>query len=159
MNNYFFIVADRGKLKAYRAEKAPAGRSPHVELVETISLVEAHLSPTEIFTDEAGSFPTQTGAGSRQTIQGNSIAERHYEIEEDRRSAKQLAKHIEDILRREKPDGWAFAAPADIQEMILAELEPGFVGQLSERLARDLVNIPANEVLDHFSSVRAVPMT
>jgi hypothetical protein len=40
MNSYFFIVADRGNLKAYRAEEAPAGRSPRVKLVEAISLVE-----------------------------------------------------------------------------------------------------------------------
>jgi hypothetical protein len=26
---------------------------------------------------------------------------------------------------------------------------------LSERIARDLVNIPANQVLDHFTGVRA----
>jgi hypothetical protein len=116
-----------------------------------MTLAEAHLSVSETFTDAAGSFPTQTGAGSRQTVQGNSIAERHYDIEEDRRSAKQLAKRIGDILRREKPDGWAFAAPADIQTAVLAELEPTLRAQLSERLPRDLVNVPAEQLGEHFS--------
>ena len=102
MNSYFFIVADRGNLKAYRAEEAPARRSPRVKLVEAIPLVGAHLSTGKIFTDEAGAFLRQTGAGPRQTVQGNSIAERHYDIEEDRRCAKQLAEHIENVLHREK---------------------------------------------------------
>jgi hypothetical protein len=155
MNSYFFIVADRGNLKAYRAEEAPARRLPRVKLVEAIPLVGAHLSTAKIFTDEAGAFPKQTGAGPRQTVQGNSIAERHYDIEEDRRCVKQLAEHIENILHREKPGEWSFAAPADLQGSVLAALEPNLRGKLSERIARDLVNIPANQVLDHFTGVRA----
>src|SRR5688500_17544703 len=124
MNSYFIITADRGTLKAYRAEKTPEGRPPRLQLVEDVAQAEAHLSVTERVTDEAGGFPTQTGAGSRQTVHGNSIAERHYDIEDDRRSAIQLANHIGDILNREKPNGWSFAAPADIQDAVLAELEP-----------------------------------
>jgi hypothetical protein len=155
MNSSFFITADRGNLKAYRAEKAPAGRSPRLELVEAISLADAHLSVTERFTDEAGSFPTQTGAGSRQTMQGNSIAERHYDIEDDRRIMKQLAKHIGDILHREKPDGWSFAAPAEIHNAVISEVEPSLREQLLERLPRDLVNVPPDQLLEHFSAVRA----
>jgi len=157
MNSSFFIVADRGNLKAYRVEKTPAGRPPRVELVEGISLIEPHLSSSELFTDEAGAFPRQTGGGPRRTMQGNSIAERHYDIEEDRRSAKLLAKHIGDILRREKPEEWSFAAPGDIQESVLAELEPHLRARLSARLACDLVNIPAHQLLDHFTGVHAGP--
>jgi Protein required for attachment to host cells len=153
MNDSLFIIADRGKLKAFRAEKARTGRAYRLDLVEAITLAEAHLSVRERFTDEAGSFPTQTGAGSRQTVQGNSIAERHYDIEDDRRSAKQLAKHINEILHREKPSGWSFAAPAEIQPAVLSEVEPGLREQLLERLPQDLVNVPANQLLEHFSTV------
>jgi hypothetical protein len=159
MNGSFFIIADRGILKAYRAERAPAGRPPHLKLVETITLAEAHLSVAERFTDEAGSFPTRTGAGPRQTVQGNSIAERHYDIEEDRRTAKQLARHIGDILHREKPSGWSFAAPAEIQEAVISEVEPSLREQLLERLPRDLVKVPPDQLLKHFSAVRAVPVS
>lgn len=157
MNSYFFIIADRGNLKAYRAKKAPAGRPPRMELVDAITLVEAHLSVAERFTDEAGSFPTQTGASPRQTIQGNSIGERHYEIEEDRRLVKQLAMHIENIPHREKPNGWSFAAPAEILAAVLAEVEHNLREQLLERLPRDLVKVPPDQLLERFSAVRAVP--
>ena len=159
MNSNFFIVADRGNLKAYRARKTPAGRPPRAELVEAISLVAAHLSENERFTDDAGAFPAQTGSGSGQTVQANSIGERHYEIEETRRSVKQLAKHIAGILHREKPERWSFAAPAEIQDAVLAELEPRLSSQVSERVARDLANIPPQQVLEHFSAVCAAPAT
>jgi hypothetical protein len=157
MNSSFFIVADRGKLKAYRAAKASGGRPRRLDLVEDLTLAEAHLSVSERFTDEAGSFPTQTGAGPRQTVQGNSIAERHYDIEDDRRSAKQLARRINDILHRERPSGWSFAAPAEFQQAVIAEVEPGLREHLLERLPRDLVNVPADQLLKHFSTVAAVP--
>ena len=133
------------------------GRPRRMELVEGITLAEAHLSVSERFTDGAGSFPTQTGAGPRQTVQGNSIAERHYDIEDDRRSAKQLAKHINEILHREKPSSWSFAAPAEIQQAVLAEVEPALRDQLLERLPRDLVNVPADQLLEHFSNAGAAP--
>src|SRR5688572_23873030 len=68
MKSSFFIVANRGNLKAYRAEKVPADRPPRMQLVQAITLPDAHFKPTDIFTDEAGGFPAQTGAGSRQTI-------------------------------------------------------------------------------------------
>jgi hypothetical protein len=156
MNDSLFIIADRGKLKAYRAEKAPAGRPRRLDLIEAITLPEAHLSVGERFTDEAGSFPTQTGAGPRQTVQGNSMAERHYDIEDDRRSAKELARHINEILHREKPSGWSFAAPAEMQQAVLSKVEPRLREQLLQELPRDLVNVPPDQLLGHFSPVGAV---
>ena len=88
-------------------------------------------------------------------MQGNSIAERHYDIEDDRRSAKQLAKHINDILRREKPDGWSFAAPAEIQQAVVSEVKPGLREQLLACVPQDLVNVPPNQLLEHFSTAPA----
>lgn len=157
MNSYFFILADQGNLKAYRAEKAPGERPPRMVLVQALSLAEAHLSPAERFTDDFGAFPIQTGAGPRQTVQGNSAGEKHYDIEDTRRLVKQLGGHISEILRREKPEWWSFAAPAEIQEAVLAELEPDFREHLAERLPRDLVNTPPQGLLEHFSAVRTAP--
>jgi hypothetical protein len=154
MKSSFFIVADRGNLKAYRAEKVPADRPPRMHLVETITLAEAHLKTTDIFTDEAGAFPAQTGAGSRQMVQGNSIAERHYDVENDRRLTKQLAQHIGNILRQENVEWWSFAAPSDIHDAIVTHLEPAVRNRIAEHVAADLVKIPASDLLDHFSEVR-----
>jgi len=153
MKSSFFIIADRGNLKAYRAEKVPADRPPRMQLVQAFTFTEAHLKPTDIFTDEAGAFPAQTGPGARQSF-GNSTAERHYEVENDRRMVKQLAQHISSILREEKVEWWSFAAPSEIHDAIVTQLEPGFRNRIAEHVPSDLVNTPPAELLDHFSSVR-----
>ena len=156
MKSSFFIVADRGNLKAYRAEKVPADRPPRMQLVQAFTLTEAHFKSTDIFTDEAGAFPNQTGAGGRQGVQGNSIAERHYDVEKDRRLVKQLAQHITSVLRQENIDWWSFAAPSEIHDAIVNQLEPAFRNRIAEHVTSDLVNTPPSDLLDHFSEVRTV---
>lgn len=155
MKSSFFIIADRGNVKAFRAEKVPADRPPRMQLVEAFTLTNAHFKTTDVYTDMAGSFPTQTGAGSRQTVQGNSVAEKHYDIEIDRRLVKELAGHITSILRKEAVEWWSFAAPSNIHEAVLAQLEPALRQRLAEQVTSDLVNTPTPELLSHFSSVRA----
>lgn len=156
MNSSFFIVADRGNLKAYRAESSPGGHSPRVELVQAFSFTEAHQTGTEKFTDEAGGFTAPTGGGS-PARQQMSMGERHYDLEETRREVKQLAGKIGEILRAQQPERWSFAAPSEIQDAVLEEVEPAYRGRLAEKIARDLVNVPQQEVLEHFSAVRATP--
>jgi hypothetical protein len=153
MKSSFFIVADRGNLKAYRAEKVPADRRPRMQLVQAFTLTEAHLKPTDIFTDEAGAFPA-SGAGARQSFQVNSTAERHYEVETDRRLVKQLAEHISSVIRQEKVDWWSFAAPSEIHDAVVEQLDPALRNHIAEHVASDLVNTPPPELLDHFSAVR-----
>lgn len=156
MKSSFFIVADRGNVKAYRAEKAPAERPPRMQLVDAFTLTNGHLKATDIYTDMAGGFPAQTGGGSRQTVQGNSVGERHYDVENDRRLAKQLAGHISGILRKEQPGWWSFAAPSDIHDAVLDQLDAATREKIAEHVAADLVNTPPGELLEHFEGVRAV---
>jgi hypothetical protein len=151
MNSNLIVVADRGNLKAYRFAPSAPGRPPHLELVETITIQEPHQSAREIYTDQAGGFPSQTGGGSRQTMQGNSMAERHLDIEETRRSVRELAKHIVTLFGREKATSWGFAAPGEIQDAILRELPVAIRNLLSEQLALDLVHVPPQQLLKHFS--------
>jgi hypothetical protein len=151
MNSNLIVVADRGNLKAYRFVPSAQGRPPHLEIVETITLQEPKQNAREIYTDEAGAFPTQTGAGSRQNMQGNSMAERHLDLEETRRAVRELAQHITSLLGREKATSWAFAAPGEIQEAILRELPVAIRNLISEQLALDLVHVPAQQLLKHFS--------
>ena len=147
----FLITADRGNFRAWRVLEAAAGRPPRIESAEAFALTEAHLKTSEKFTDQAGGFPAQTGGGSRQTVQGNSIAERHYDIEETRRIVRQLAGHIDSVLGRERPASWSFAAPAEILESVLAEVDADSRASLVQKVPRDLVNVPAQELYAHFA--------
>src|SRR4029434_10128538 len=132
MKSSFFIVADRGNLKAYRAEKMLAGRPPRVKLVQAFALTEAHLRTSEIVTDQAGAFPT--GNGGYQ----NSISDRHFDIETNRRLTKQLGAHINTVLQRSEPDGWSFAAPAEIHDAVLDHVPENWRHKLAEQIQADL---------------------
>lgn len=149
MKSSFLIVADRGNLKAYRLEKAPAERPHHVQLVQSLSLADAHTKVSEMNTDAQG---RRSSDGS---VQVGGTGERHYELEGDRRSAKELAEHITTILREHKPDAWSFAAPGDLNHSILDQLEPSLRKQVAENIPRDLVKISPNDLLNHFSETRA----
>jgi Protein required for attachment to host cells len=150
MKSQFFIVLDRAHIRAYRAEFVRPERPPRLHMVHDISLEEAHLGPQEIYTDEPGSFPVTYAGGSQQGWHQNSRAERHVEIEETRREVTHLAEHIETLLREEKPGRWSLSAPADIHEALIERLDPAIRAFLVEVLPRDLVKIPADQLLEHF---------
>ena len=149
MRSSFFIVADRGNMKAYRSEKILPERPPRVQLVQAFTLTNAHLRPNQIFTDQAGAKPS--GNLGVQT----STTEKHLDIETNRRLTKQLATHINETLEKEQPDTWSFAAPSEIHEAVLQYVVPEWRKRLAEQVPADLVNTPAVDLLGHFSAVRA----
>jgi hypothetical protein len=159
MKSSFFVVADRGNLKAFRVEKVPAERPPRLKLVREISFVDAHTRIVEMNTDLAGGFPAggapQNGKGGGNGRHQNSIAEKHYDIELDRRTVRQLAESIRQLVKEEKASAWSFAAPAALKNAILQELSAEEKKSLSEAVAGDFVNVTPGELLGHFSHVRA----
>ncbi len=144
MKSSFLIVTDRGNLKAYRVEKAAAERPPRLHLVQAISLAEAHARTGEVNTDSAGRFPGMNATGDR-----------HYELENDRRSVKHLAEQITSLLREHHPDHWSFAAPAEINQSVLDHLDAGLRKQVVQNVQRDLVKLSPGDLLEHFTAVRA----
>ncbi len=155
MKSHFFIVSDRANIRAYRAESLVPSRPPRLELVQAITM--AHLGPQQRDTDAPGSFSVSYSGGSQQGRHQNSMAERHMDIEETRRQVKQMAEHINAILRQEKPGSWSFAAPGDIHEEILEHLDPQIRELLVEVLPRNLVKVPADELLEHFETAMQTP--
>ncbi len=149
MRSSFFIVADRGNLKAYRAEKLVAERPPRLQLVQAFTLTNAHFRPGDIYTDQAGAKPS-----GNLGVQ-NSATERHLDIENNRRLTKQLATHINETLRQEQPETWSFAAPSEIHEAVLQHVGAEWRKRLTEQVPADLVNTPAADLLGHFTGVRA----
>ena len=149
----FLIVADRGNLKAFRLGEASPERRPRLELVEAFSIVAAHQKVSEMLTDQAGRFPVGSG-GMSQGRHQNAISESHIDLETDRRIQKELAGHIDTILKREQPATWAFAAPSEINRAVLEKIAPALVAKLVENVPADLVNAQVNELAGHFESVR-----
>jgi hypothetical protein len=157
MKSTYFIVADRGHLKAFRAEKMPAGRPLHLELINSLDLVSGQRKVSEKLEDQAGRFPVgagpASGKGGGNGRHQNSVAEKHYELEDTRRLTRELAEHIGAILRQDGDPAWFFAAPAAIKNAVVEELAPHERARMEECIAADLVKVDPTELPAHFPSL------
>ncbi|HSH38840.1 MAG TPA: host attachment protein [Chthoniobacterales bacterium] len=151
------IVADRGNLKAYKVDETPT-RGASLQLVQALELTDAHGRYKDKFTDNAGRFPVGDGGGQAGSGRHmNGIAERQaLETENDRRLHKQLADHVEEIIRAEAPEGWSFAAPASINSTVVDLLTSDIRNRIVENVKSDLVNIEAAKLPTHFQSLQPV---
>ena len=149
------IVADRGNLKAYKVDETPT-RGASLQLVQAFELTDAHGRYKDKFTDNAGRFPVGDGGGQAGSGRHmNGIAERQaLETENDRRLHKQLADHVEEIIRAQAPEGWSFAAPASINSTVVDLLTSDIRDRIVENVKSDLVNIEAAKLASHFQSLQ-----
>jgi hypothetical protein len=151
------VVADRGSVKAYKVNETP-NRGPSLQLVRAFDLTDAHGRYQDKLTDQAGRFPVgdgggQAGSGRHQ----NAIAERQgLETENDRRIFKELAENIAEVIKGEAPEGWSFAAPAEIHAAIVELLPVDVRERIVEQVSADLVKIPVAELAERFRSLQSV---
>lgn len=151
------IVADRGSMKAYRVLETP-NRGPSLQLVQALEFTDAHGRYQDKLTDQAGRFPVGDGGGQAGSGRHmNAIAERQgLETENDRRLFRQLADGIADVVKTEGPEGWSFAAPAQIYSSI-ADLLPNQVRErIVEHVKSDLVKTESANLPQHFRSLQPV---
>lgn len=148
------VVADRGSLKAYKVDETPT-RGPSLRLIQAFDVTDAHGRLVDKVTDQAGRFPVGDGnAGGRHM---NAIAERQtFAGEYDRRIYRQLADQIAAILRREKTEGWSFAAPSEIYSHIVNLLPRTAREQIVEHVKSDLVKTEPAKLPAHFRSLRPI---
>ncbi|MBA2623451.1 MAG: host attachment protein [Chthoniobacterales bacterium] len=151
------IVTDRGGLKAYRVNETPT-RGAALELVQAFETTDAHGRYQDKVSDQAGSFPVNTGAntagGGRHQ---NAIAERQgMEAENDRRIFKQLAESISEVVKRDGKEGWSFAAPASIHSAVVDLLPAEVRDCIVEHVKSDLVKIELADLRQHFRSLQPV---
>ncbi|MDX2081662.1 MAG: host attachment protein [Terrimicrobiaceae bacterium] len=140
------IVADRGGLRAYAVEKNDTGNHQIPRLLDAMEIDEARGPFRENFSDRAGSFPDATSPG-----QANPTAERmNLAAEYEMRSFRAVAARVIELLREHAPERWAFAAPSEINGAILDGLPVDLRERLAKNVRRDLVNVPASDLLRHF---------
>jgi hypothetical protein len=144
------VVADRGGIKAYRVNETPT-RGASLQLVQAFDITDAHGRYDDKLTDQAGRFPVSDGNGRH----ANAIAERTaLETENDRRICKQLADHITEVVKREKAQGWSFAAPSSIHGNVTDLLPASIRNRVVEHVKSDLVKIEPTKLPAHFRSLR-----
>lgn len=144
------IVADRGGLKAYRVDDTP-NRGASLQLVQAIDITGPHLNTNEKVTDQAGKFPVSNGSAWH----ASSVAERTgLELENEKRACKEIAEQITEIIEKEKPQGWSFAAPAAIHSFISDQLPLPIQERVVEHVKSDLLKIEPAKLSSHFRSLQ-----
>ena len=143
------LLADRGCLKAFHVNRKAPHR-PAARLIDSWSFEEAHGDFSDRYSDQAGSFP-EGGTGG----QGNAHAERMtLDAERETRIFRQIATRLTAFLEEHEPARWGFAAPAEINGAILDGLDERWKERLTVNLTRDLINHPAQEMLEIFAKTQ-----
>jgi hypothetical protein len=147
----FIIVADRGSVKSFWIEQTPT-RGLMPRLLEAFQVSSAPERYQDRFSDQAGAFPNSGSAG-----QGNSTAERMtLAAELDTRTCREVAEHMEKVLRQHQPETWGFAAPSGIARAVLDHVQPGLKKTLRSSVHRDLVKVGAHELIEQFAEAQPV---
>lgn len=134
------IVADRGHLLAYRSRK-----NGSFEQIDSSIIPEGNSKISDIVTDQSGAFPVSGGQGTAAYESMPLIAE--LEV----RCFRKIAAEIKEIIGREKPGRWGFAAPSEINGAIVDHLDPELREHLSVNLKLDLTNVPKTEIHRRFA--------
>ena len=148
--NTLLIVADRGGLRAYKVGENP-NRAPGLHLLDSFEAQEAHGRYSEKVTDQAGRFK---GSGIANQSTGGSAEHTTIDMENDRRACKHIAQRINELVEREKPEGWLLALPATIHQLVESHLKPDVLKHLGEVVHADLLRSEPAKILTHFSALQ-----
>lgn len=131
------VVADRGRLIAYRLDEADRPR-----VVANEEFAEGSRKLSELVTDQAGAFPVSGSIGTAS-------AERlPLENELEIRCIRAIAENIQTIVREEKVGRWALVAPSQIHRAIVDHLPKEARECLVLQIKRDLINSPSKDVVE-----------
>jgi len=156
-NGTIIIVADLGRLKAYRVVVSE-GIDPHetmqvshvnpmntkktamrLELIDDREYVDAHHRVSEEMSDKPGRFDVSTGEAH------------HMLLEKDRRGLEAIAEDINALIAREAPESWCLAFPKETNGQLAEMLDAKAAESLECNLAKDLAQTPTEELLSHFA--------
>jgi hypothetical protein len=130
------IVADRGRLKAYRVRETPS-RGPSLELVQAFGIPNMNDLSRTNRTTAVTDWP-------------------RLEIEERQRICKQLAEEITQLVHRDFGEGWSFAAPHAIYNQIVALLPNEIRQRIVEHVPLDLSKTPVAQLFSHFRTLQPI---
>jgi hypothetical protein len=141
------VVADLGRIKAYRLEEKPEFSRPRLTLVqERETEITHHLS--DDLTDQFGRFakvPTTLGARSDGE-------EHNLELERRHRAVKTLGHWLSQLIKQEKPEVWYFAADSRINQPLLDAMEPAARNKIQMNVSANLSNLGPDELFRQFCS-------
>jgi hypothetical protein len=148
--NTLVVLTDLGTFKAFALEKGD-GRSgsPRLQPVQATRMEEGDDRIGRRVSDQAGQYRKSTNysADSEQ-----SDGEQHnIWLENERRSVKEIAETISDLLSDSHFESCYLAAPSEINRTIVEHLTPPARAKIEKNLQCDLVNAQRNEILQRFN--------
>ena len=144
------IVTDRGGLRAYKVEPNPA-RPPALHLLDSYKAQDAHGRYEDKLTDRAGRFQGSNASGRHI---GGSDEHGTIDIENDRRACKHVAARINELIKRERPEEWLLAVPAQIKKLILDHVDDEAIKRLNHIVQADLLRVEPSKIASHFSPLQ-----
>ena len=140
MSNKLLVVADLGHVKAYQLGESSMRGTPRLELLdEWQTEVMEHLS--EQLTDQFGQYRK----GSSEMSDGE---EHNLELEQRHRAAKNIARQIDALTT--DVEGWYFAAPSEIYQQLLEEMNQRTRQKLEKNVPADLTKVTPDQIIKHF---------
>jgi len=144
MTDKLIVLADLGRVKAFRVTHDILTSKPQVELVYDCEFLEAHGHLADRLTDHAGRFYSN-GANGASIRENNNLR-----VENERRLIRLVAEKISDLVQGERC--WYLAAAESINSRIVDHLHPEARAVLFKNIPSDLVKIPKQHLLDHFTA-------
>jgi hypothetical protein len=139
------ILADLGKLRAFRLSPPATALSPHAK---PEAIEEIDLPRRERDTDNPGAFPQ--GRSVVETA-GMSPGEDHSKaIEFEKRRIEFIAREIAELIEAEGHMPWCLAAPASINKRILELIPPLLQDALESNVTADLTHLPLADIEHRF---------
>ena len=155
-NGSMIVVADLGRLKAYRVV-VTSGKDPHesmqvshvnpmdtektavhLELVNEHDYVSGHGRVSEKMSDKDGNLHNASG-------------EAHGRSEElERQNLEAIAGDISALIAQEAPQTWCLAFPKGLNAQLTEMLDATAAKSLAKNVAQDLANTPKEKLLSHF---------
>jgi hypothetical protein len=147
--NKLVVLTDLGTFKAFRLEEDRVSSTPRLQLVDGYETPLGDDRISQRLTDQAGQF--QKGALSFAAVNDGANGERHnIWLENERRSVKQIADKMNELLSNGDFDSCYFAASNEINRDIVNHLSPQAKAKIEKNLTCNLVNAPKEELLNHF---------
>jgi hypothetical protein len=147
MTDKMIVLADLGRVKAYRVTHDLLTSKPQIELVYDCEFLESHTRLAASVSDHAGRF----AAGG---MSGASISENHnLRGETERRLIRLVAEKICDLVQGQR--SWYLAAGEGINARLIDHLNPAVRSALAKNIPSDLVKTPKQQILDYFMTAVA----
>src|SRR5688572_26211514 len=146
--NKLVVLTDLGTFKAYRLEETRA-RTPRLEAVDGFENPKADDRIGRMLSDENGQF--QTGGPLGVATSDGADGERHnIWLENERRSVKQIAGKISQMLGNGEYESCYLAASSEINREIVEHLTPEAKRKIEKNIHCNLVNTQKEQLLQHF---------